>query len=389
MMGERSLVTGQPSITSVVVSQDHTFALLLSRDDFVAVLPNRMRSRLQKTTYVSQVNARGYQLSDFDVKAMLGTGAFAQVALVAHKASGELYALKKMNRDHIMSENVTRQVVNERFVLGGFDHPCIAKLMATFKTRHSLFMLLEPCDGGELFARMKKARRLDERAAGFYASCVVLALGHMHSRSVIYRDLKPENIMILGNGYAQIVDFGFAKRVYGGRTFTLCGTPEYLAPELLLTKGHGKGVDWWALGVLLYEMMVGVTPFCFDPQTRRPNTDLPPTELYKNILNPQYELSFPSRLTQDACDVIEDFLSYDPLSRLGELTGGEADVQQHPFFVTWTNWTRILSRQSEPPWLPQLSSGDGTSNFEQTTIPADFLSEPPYDFPSTEWDADF
>jgi len=278
--------------------------------------------------------------------------------------------------------------MNERFVLGDCDHPCIASLTATFKTAHSLFMLLQPCQGGELFAHVKRAGRLGDGAACFYASCVVLALGHMHSRCIIYRDLKPENIMIRANGYATVVDFGSAKRVYAGRTFTFCGTPEYLAPELLLMKGHGKGVDWWALGVLLYEMMVGVTPFCFDPQTRRPNADLPPTELYKNILNPLYELRFPSRLSQHACDLIEDVLCYDPLSRLGELTGGAEDVQRHAFFTAHTDWERLSHLQAEPPHVPQLLSKTDTSYFETLPVPPGFLNEPPYTF-TDEWDTHF
>ena len=140
------------------------------------------------------------------------------------------------------------------------------------------------------------------------AACVVSAFEYMQARGVLYRDLKPENVMVAADGYVRIVDFGFAKRVFT-RTYTVCGTPEYLAPELLLMKGHSFGVDWWALGVLLYEMVVGVAPFCFHPETKKPDPDLPPPMLYKNILNPKYELPFPSRLSHGMCEAIEHLLS--------------------------------------------------------------------------------
>ena len=141
--------------------------------------------------------------------------------------------------------------------------------------------------------------------------------------------------------------------------------------------------------MLLYEMLVGVTPFSFDPQTRRPNQDLPPTELYKNILTPSYELSFPSRLSQDACDCIEDFLSYDPLSRLGELTGGSDDVRHHPFFKAHTEWDDLYHQRAKPPFVPQLKSKLDTSQFDDHPVPPNFLVEPPYDYSKPEWDVDF
>lgn len=193
--------------------------------------------------------------------------------------------------------------------------------------------------------------------------------------------------MISGNGYIKVVDFGFAKHVYT-RTYTLCGTPEYLAPELLMMKGHGKGVDWWALGVLLYEMVVGVAPFCFDPESGKPNADLPPTELYKNILNPRFELTFPSRLSSQVCDMIEQLLAWDPLTRIGCLTDAGAGVKRHDFF-TQIEFDRLVAHELEPPFRPVLESATDVSHFDEPEDGKTFLSEPPYDYSQEAWDRDF
>ena len=153
--------------------------------------------------------------------------------------------------------------------------------------------------------------------------------------------------MIHADGYVRVVDFGFAKRVFT-RTYTVCGTPEYLAPEILLMKGHSHGVDWWALGVLLYEMVVGVAPFCFHPDTKKPDPDLAPTELYKNILNPRYELPFPSRLSTGICDLIEGLLSFDALTRAGCLTNRANDIKSSAFFQP-IEWEQLYKRKVPPP----------------------------------------
>ena len=284
VLGERELLTNEVALTTATAQGEHTFCLLIEATEFHSLAPSHKQRTENRQWPLSQQDHPFGSLGQFSVKARVGVGAFAQVALVRHGNTGAVYALKRMNRAHLESERVMKQVMNERFVLGDFSHPCIAKLMATFKSKISLYMLLEPCMGGELFTRMRLLRRLDEPAACFYSACVVSAFDYMQSRNVLYRDLKPENVVIASNGYIKVVDFGFAKRVYS-RTFTVCGTPEYLAPELIMMKGHSKGVDWWALGVLLYEVVVGAVPFTF--VDNRPQYGLPPTELYKNILNPR------------------------------------------------------------------------------------------------------
>lgn len=218
---------------------------------------------------------------------------------------------------------------------------------------------------------------------------------------MVYRDLKPENVMLHADGYVRIVDFGFAKRVET-RTYTVCGTPEYLAPEMLMMRGHSHGVDWWALGVLLYEMVVGLPAFCFHPETKQPEVELEPPLLYKNILNPLYELPLPSRLMPETCEMIEALLAFDPLTRIGCLTSGAADVMAQPFFRS-VNWVALERRELPPPYMPPpFRDGhlDGLQPPPSTSEP--FLEAPIAPVPSSEgsnswlagwgqpaWDADF
>jgi cGMP-dependent protein kinase len=391
VVGERELVTSTFAFATATAAGDKSvFCLLLDASDYETLAPSRKELALQRGWPMSQsgTEVNEYSLVDLKVKAVVGSGAFAQVALVRHAKSARVFALKRMNRAHLEVQKVVKQVLNERFILGDFHHPCIARLVSTFKSKVSLYMLLEPCMGGELFTRMRVLRRLEEPHACFYAACVVSAFDYMQSRAVIYRDLKPENIMIHSDGYVRVVDFGFAKRVFT-RTYTVCGTPEYLAPELLMMKGHGHGVDWWALGVLLYEMVVGVAPFCFNPQTRKPDPDLPPPELYKNILNPKYELPFPSRLSSEICELIEQLLAWDPLTRLGCLTDGANGIKRLGFFAK-IDWQKLYTQRIPPPYKPPLKSDDDFSNFEQhDTLSAEqFLAEQPYDLQNA-WDADW
>ena len=158
--------------------------------------------------------------------------------------------------------------MNEKRIMAETDHPFCIRLIAAYKDRTHLYMVLEICQGGELFSLLQKERKLDEPASAFYGASVMLAFEYLHNRNIIYRDLKPENLLLDGKGYLKVVDFGFAKLIKD-RTWTLCGTPEYLAPETIRNKGHGKGVDWWALGILIYEMMTGFPPFCGDTAMRR------------------------------------------------------------------------------------------------------------------------
>lgn len=390
VLGERELAMNRSSPSSAVADSD-AFCLLIDANDYATLAPSRKQLACGRLWPLAMRDEHEHQQSKdikkLTIKAIVGAGAFAQVALVRHP-DGQMYALKKMNRAHLEGEKVMKQVMNERFVLALVSHNGIAQLKGTYKSKISLYMLLEPCMGGELFSQMRKLRRLDEDVARFYSACVISAFEYMQAKGVLYRDLKPENVMIAADGYIKIVDFGFAKRVFT-RTYTVCGTPEYLAPELLMMKGHGHGVDWWALGVLLYEMVVGVAPFCFHPETKKPDADLPPPDLYKNILNPKYELPFPSRLSSGICEMVEQLLAWDPLTRLGCLTDGAMGIKRLEFFKDF-DWEKLDKQQLKPPFVPSLNGDDDTGNFEEAdeSRANKFTDEPSYEHKGA-WDADF
>ena len=369
------------SLATAEVTSDALLVLMLPSVD--SLVPS-MRKRMIQHPHPYHLGACKYRLSEFTLQAFLGLGAFAQVALVRDRDGSE-FALKRMDRAHLeQDEQRMTHAMSERLALSTLSHPFIVQLFATFRSRFSLFMLLEPCMGGELFALLQVKRTLDETATCFYSACVVSAFSYLHSRRFIYRDLKPENIMIHADGHIRLVDFGFAKRMCTPRTFTVCGTPEYIAPEMLMANGHHEGVDWWALGVLLYEMAVGITPFSFHPETKKPDRDLLPVDLYKNILNPKYELQLPSRLSLPLCELIERLLAFDPLTRLGCLSNGAKDVRSVAFYSSM-HWHDLVERRLPAPCVEQQNAAK--CNW-RASAPPEWLSEPPlttYD----SWDADY
>ena len=223
--------------------------------------------------------------------AVLGSGTFGRVTLVQDKKSKAVYALKAMLKSEIVAHKQQSNVINEKNVMITSNHPFILRLFQTFKDSKKLYMLLEFIQGGELFSILHTATGdgVPDLSAKFYGAAVLLAIGYLHNKEIAYRDMKPENCLIDKFGYPKLVDFGFAK-VITGKSFTLCGTPEYLAPELVLARGHNKAVDYWAFGILLYEMEAGYSPFS-DPQ------GMDQVVICKNIVNGR--LTFPRNFNND------------------------------------------------------------------------------------------
>ncbi len=231
------------------------------------------------------------KFGDLQQLAMLGSGTFGRVTLVQDKKSKAVYALKAMMKSEIVAHKQQMNVMNEKNVMIGSNHPFILRLYQTFKDAKKLYMLLEFVQGGELFSVLHTASTdgVPDAQAKFYGAAVLLSLGYLHTKDIAYRDMKPENCLIDKFGYPKLVDFGFAK-VITGKSFTLCGTPEYLAPELVLARGHNKAVDYWAFGILLYEMEAGYSPFS-DPQ------GMDQVVICKNIVNGR--LVFPRNFNAD------------------------------------------------------------------------------------------
>ena len=221
---------------------------------------------------------------------------------------------------------------------------------------------MEFVQGGELFTYLRSVGKFIPTQACFYAAQVALMFEYLHSYNVIYRDLKPENLLLDKDGYLKLTDFGFAK-IVESRTYTLCGTPEYLAPEILTNKGHGKGVDWWTLGVLLYEMIAGIDPF----------NDDDPMSIYQNIL--RGIIKFPRKFNKDARSLVKHLLQADLSKRYGNLKNGSQDIKNHRFFDE-INWKLILQKAIVPPYKPNVKSESDADNFGHYSSSDEYLVPP-------------
>jgi serine/threonine protein kinase len=345
-------------------------------------------------------------LEDFNVLETLGTGTFGRVRLAQHRKTGTYFALKILKKHEVIRLKQVEHVLSERAILNEINHPFIVTMSAAFQDARNLYMTLEYVIGGELFSHLRKAGRFSNETTRFYTSQIILGLEHLHGFDIVYRDLKPENLLLDQQGYIKITDFGFAKKVED-RTWTLCGTPEYLAPEIIQSKGHGKAVDWWALGVLIYEMLSGYPPFY----------DENPFGIYQKILAGKCE--YPKHMDPYAKDLIKKcvrqnavlctqrrfyyfdlrlFLHFphafryrllqpDRSKRFGNLKAGAADIREHKWFKGF-DWQALVTRSMAAPIVPEVRSPGDTRNFDKYPDD-DEVAPPPLDPRSKELFRDF
>ncbi|KAI9025271.1 kinase-like domain-containing protein, partial [Phycomyces nitens] len=274
----------------------------------------------------------------FHIVRLLGRGSFGKVYQVIKRNTKQTYAMKVLSKRLLVAENEIAHTLSERNVLiGTFTNPFIVSLKFSFQTAEHLFLVMEYIPGGDLFEHLQKETIVSDQVARFFISEIICAFQDIHAKNVVYRDLKPENIMLDSLGHIALTDFGLCKELGQSQTTdTFCGTGEYLAPEMVLHKPYGQAVDWWSLGILLYELLVGRPPF----QSVNRNT------LYDRIC--RGKLSFPSHVSPQAKDLIRCLLERDPTRRLGAM--GAEQVKAHPWFDA-VQWNLVASKRVQPPTL--------------------------------------
>jgi len=290
-------------------------------------------------------------IEDFVILRVLGRGSYGKVMLIQHKEEGNLFALKTLRKkkviktsqvEHTKAERQYLFYVNNLRILEKIEHPFIVTLRYAFQTKQKLYMVFEYAPGGELFQHLKNLEYFSEERARFYAAEILLALEFLHSKKIVYRDLKPENVMLDSEGHIKLTDFGLAKELAGdhGVTNTFCGTDEYLAPEIILNKGYNSSVDIWSLGILIYEMLTGWTPWQDDNRKK----------LFEKILKEALDLSNPN-LSANAKDLLKRMLEKNVSKRLSSIP----EIKKHPFF-SGIDFTKIFMRAIKPPFKPIIVS---------------------------------
>ncbi|XP_072317016.1 serine/threonine-protein kinase Sgk2b [Eucyclogobius newberryi] len=308
----------------------------------------RGQSRLRRRGEKCTLNAVDHETAlikpaDFDYLKLIGKGSFGKVLLARHRTRGGYYAVKVLQKDLIVKRREQQHVMVERSVLlKGLEHPFLVGLHFSFQTPNALYFVLDYVNGGELFFHLQKERSFPEARSSFYAAEMALALGYLHSLSIVYRDLKPENILLDCEGHVMLTDFGLCKEgvAVGDITHTFCGTPEYLAPEVLQGQPYSPAVDWWSLGSVLFEMLFSLPPFYSQNKA----------DMFENILHAP--LKVPSGASEAACSLLEGLLDRDVTTRLG----GSADMdelQKHPFFAS-IDWDDLLAKKIKPPFIPNV-----------------------------------
>ncbi|CAA2995846.1 serine threonine- kinase 2 19-like [Olea europaea subsp. europaea] len=288
-------------------------------------------------------------LEDFEVFKVVGQGAFGKVYQVRKKGTSEIYAMKVMRKDKIMEKNHAEYMKAERDILTEIDHPFIVQLRYSFQTKYRLYLVLDFINGGHLFFQLYHHGLFREDLACVYTAEIVSAVSHLHSKGIMHRDLKPENILLDADGHAILTDFGLAKQLEeNARSNSMCGTVEYMSPEIILGKGHDKAADWWSVGILLFEMLTGKPPFIGGNRDK----------------------------------IQQKLLQKDPSKRLGSGPKGSDEIKRHKWFKL-INWKKLEARAIQPSFRPEVAGKHCIANFDKqyTEMP---VSDSPVSSPKVD-----
>ncbi|XP_028848429.1 protein kinase C zeta type isoform X1 [Denticeps clupeoides] len=313
--------------------------------------------------------SQGLGLGDFDLIRVIGRGSYAKVLLVRLKKNDEVYAMKVVKKELVHDDEDIDWVQTEKHVFKqASTNPFLVGLHSCFQTESRLFLVIEYVNGGDLMFHMQRQRKLPEEHARFYAAEICIALNFLHEKGIIYRDLKLDNVLLDHEGHIKLTDYGMCKEGIrpGDTTSTFCGTPNYIAPEILRGEDYGFSVDWWALGVLMFEMMAGRSPF--DIITDNPDMN---TEEYLFQVILEKPIRIPRSLSVKAAGVLKGFLNKDPKERLGcQVQTGFTDIKSHTFFRN-IDWEQLEKKEVTPPFKPQITDDYGLDNFD-----TQFTNEP-------------
>jgi serine/threonine protein kinase len=289
----------------------------------------------------------------FQVIRTIGIGSFSHVDLCFHNPSQNYCVLKVMSKQQLIELGQVEHVQYERHIISQIQHPNVVRCFGTFQDAWNCYIMMEYIPGGEVFSHLRTMERFDLDTTRFYSAEILLVFQAMHSKNIIYRDLKPENLLFGQDGHIKFIDFGFAKQITD-RTYTLCGTPEYLAPEIVRGEGCSFSSDWWAYGVLVYEMLVGETPFVDENEGR----------MYQLIGSGEF--SFPIGVDETTQDLIRGLLQVDVSKRLGCAAAGAEEIKSHPWFAG-IDWDKIYNHQYQPPLVPFVENAADTQNYAEYT----------------------
>ncbi|KAK4468705.1 hypothetical protein MN116_007885 [Schistosoma mekongi] len=311
------------------------------------------KSKLFHKLYNDNSISLTVQLNDFQRFRSIGHGGFGQVLLVRHIQSDTFYAMKILSKIQLVKNRQIYSAINEKRILTACNFPFIIQLHYNFKDNSYLYLVMEYVIGGELFSLLRHMKRLPNDMIKFYAAQIVLALEYLHYLTIVYRDLKPENLLINANGYIKVADLGFAKLLpKDKRTWTLCGTPDYMAPEIIMHKGYHYPVDWWAFGILLYEMTTGYPPFMHNDHLKT----------FEYIINGN--IQFTQYFNPLLKDLIMNLIQVDLSRRYGNLKNGINDIKYHNYFND-IDWLQLYYLNIKPPYIPLCNGLNDTSHFDQ------------------------